>query len=96
MKYAVELGSGAMIYIPSLIQIGSGIQKLTGENTDTEAGCRWHIYIYIYGRYTLVWRYDCANRRKCLQTETSMERVNCYNPCFSQAFRICFHRLIRE
>jgi hypothetical protein len=30
MKYAVELGSGAMIYIPSLIQIGSGIQKSTG------------------------------------------------------------------
>jgi hypothetical protein len=30
MKYAIELGSGAMIYIPSFIQIGSGIQKLMG------------------------------------------------------------------
>jgi hypothetical protein len=30
MKYAVEMGSGLMIYIPSLIQIGSGIQKLIG------------------------------------------------------------------
>jgi hypothetical protein len=30
MKYAVEMGSGAMIYIPSFIQIGSGIQKLIG------------------------------------------------------------------
>jgi hypothetical protein len=28
LKYAVEMGSGAMIYIPSFIKIGSGIQKL--------------------------------------------------------------------
>jgi hypothetical protein len=26
--YAVEMGSGAMIYIPSFIKIGSDIQKL--------------------------------------------------------------------
>jgi hypothetical protein len=30
MKGAVEMGSGAMIYIPSFIKIGSGIQKLVG------------------------------------------------------------------
>jgi hypothetical protein len=30
MKYAVEIGSVAMIYIPSLINIVSGIQKLMG------------------------------------------------------------------
>jgi hypothetical protein len=28
MRYAVEMGSGAMLYIPNLIKIGSGIQKL--------------------------------------------------------------------
>jgi hypothetical protein len=28
MKYAVEMGSGAVMYIPSFIKIGSGIQKL--------------------------------------------------------------------
>jgi hypothetical protein len=28
MKYAVQMGSGAMIYIPSFIKIGSGIRKL--------------------------------------------------------------------
>jgi hypothetical protein len=28
MKYAVEMGSVAMIYIPIFIKIGSGIQKL--------------------------------------------------------------------
>jgi hypothetical protein len=29
MKYAAEMGSGAMVYIPSFRKIGSGIQKLT-------------------------------------------------------------------
>jgi hypothetical protein len=28
MKYAVEMGPGAMIHIPSFIKIDSGIQKL--------------------------------------------------------------------
>jgi hypothetical protein len=30
MKYAVEMGSGAMIYISSFIKIGSGVLKLIG------------------------------------------------------------------
>jgi hypothetical protein len=30
MKYAAEMGSGAVIYIPSFIKIGSGIQQLIG------------------------------------------------------------------
>jgi hypothetical protein len=30
MRYAVETGSGAVIYIPSFVKIGSGIQKLIG------------------------------------------------------------------
>jgi hypothetical protein len=30
MNYATEMDSGAMMYIPSLIKIGSGIQKLLG------------------------------------------------------------------
>jgi hypothetical protein len=30
MKDAVEMGSGAMVYIPSFIKIGSGIRKLIG------------------------------------------------------------------
>jgi hypothetical protein len=28
MKYSVEMGSGAMMHVPSFIKIGSGIQKL--------------------------------------------------------------------
>jgi autotransporter-associated beta strand protein len=35
MKYVVDMGSGAMIYIPSFIKIGSGIQKLIGTHTHT-------------------------------------------------------------
>jgi hypothetical protein len=30
MKHAVEMGSDAMVYIKSFINIGSGIQKLIG------------------------------------------------------------------
>jgi hypothetical protein len=37
MKYAVEMGSGAMIYIPSFIKSVTDIQKLIGmEFTDTQ------------------------------------------------------------
>jgi hypothetical protein len=31
MNYTLEMGSGAMIYIPSFITIGSGMHKLLGE-----------------------------------------------------------------
>jgi hypothetical protein len=30
MKYAIEMASGTMIYIPTFINIGPGIQKLIG------------------------------------------------------------------
>jgi hypothetical protein len=43
MKYAILIGSVAMIYIPSFIKIGSGIQKLFGGGggfTDTRGGDR--------------------------------------------------------
>jgi hypothetical protein len=36
MKYVVEMGSGALIYIPSFIKIGSGIQKLFGGGGDSQ------------------------------------------------------------
>jgi hypothetical protein len=29
MKYAIEVGSDSMIYVPNFIMIGSGIQRLT-------------------------------------------------------------------
>jgi hypothetical protein len=36
MKCAVEMSSGAMIYVPSLVKIDSDIQKLLGGDTDTQ------------------------------------------------------------
>jgi hypothetical protein len=36
MKYAVEMGSGAMIYIPSFIKTRLAIQKLMREYADTQ------------------------------------------------------------
>jgi hypothetical protein len=38
MKYAVVRGSGAVVYIPSFIKIGSGIQKLIRGFTNTQTG----------------------------------------------------------
>jgi hypothetical protein len=35
MKYPVDMGSGAMIYIASFIKIGSAIQKLILRDTQT-------------------------------------------------------------
>jgi hypothetical protein len=33
MKYAVQMGSGAMKHVPSFTNIGQGIQKLIGSDT---------------------------------------------------------------
>jgi hypothetical protein len=41
MMYAVKIGSGAMIYIPSFVTIGSGIQNFMGRGAihiQTETG----------------------------------------------------------
>jgi hypothetical protein len=35
MKYAVEMGSRVMIYIPSFVKIGSAVQKLMVGYTQT-------------------------------------------------------------
>jgi hypothetical protein len=39
MKYAVEVGSGAMICVQILIKIASGIQKLVGEINREQGDC---------------------------------------------------------
>jgi hypothetical protein len=42
MKYAVEIGSGAMICVPSLINIGLGVQKLIGgSHRDRQTQTAW-------------------------------------------------------
>jgi hypothetical protein len=41
MKYAVEMGSDDMIFIPSFMKIGSGIQKLIGEESHADTQTAW-------------------------------------------------------
>jgi hypothetical protein len=48
MKYAVEMGSGTMIYIQSFIKIGSGIQKLMGADMQTHSKVISLAYIYFF------------------------------------------------
>jgi hypothetical protein len=43
MKYAVEMDSGALIYISSFIKIGSTIQKLMGRGKN-----RSHKFTFIF------------------------------------------------
>jgi hypothetical protein len=52
MKYAVEMGSGAMIYIPSFIKIGSGSQKIIGRGytdaqTNRQQGDRISLLLFL-------------------------------------------------
>jgi hypothetical protein len=35
MKYVVEMGSGATIYIPGFVRTGSGIENLIGRDSQT-------------------------------------------------------------
>jgi hypothetical protein len=50
MKYAVQMGSCAIIYIPCFIKIYAGIRKLIGGGgfTDTQKAWRSHKPTFIY------------------------------------------------
>jgi hypothetical protein len=48
MKYAVDMGSGAMIYIPSFIKIGSGIQTLIGGIHRHTAWCFISLLVFFF------------------------------------------------
>jgi hypothetical protein len=39
MKYVVETSLSVIIYIPSFIEIASGIEKLTAGIADTQTAC---------------------------------------------------------
>jgi hypothetical protein len=47
MLYAVEMDSGAMIYIPSFIKIGSGIQKTHRQRGDLTSLLLFFIFFKI-------------------------------------------------
>jgi hypothetical protein len=48
MKYGVEIGSGVMTYTPSLIKIGSGIQKLIGRDSQTDSMVTSQAYFFFF------------------------------------------------
>jgi hypothetical protein len=48
MKHAVEISSGAMIYIPILINISSGVPNLIGEGSQTQTALRSHKPTFIF------------------------------------------------
>jgi hypothetical protein len=48
MKYAIEMCSGAMIYIASFIKFGSGIQKLVKGDTQTHIRYRYLISTHFF------------------------------------------------
>jgi hypothetical protein len=50
MKYAVEMGPCAMLYIPSFIKIGSADQNITGGNPDTQTAWKLHEPILIFSK----------------------------------------------
>jgi hypothetical protein len=54
MKYAVEMGSGGMIYIPSFIKTGSGIQKLIGGDTHTEHAARITLILFFRNKESML------------------------------------------
>jgi hypothetical protein len=55
MKYAVQMGLGAILYILSFIKIGSGIRKFMGggaihTHRDTQTARQFHKPIFIFSR----------------------------------------------
>jgi hypothetical protein len=54
MKYAVEVGSVAMIYVPSFIKIGSGIQKLLGRGINTQRQWGSHVLKILVGKWEII------------------------------------------
>jgi hypothetical protein len=51
MKYAVEMGSDAMIYVPSFINIGSSIEKLIwGIHRHTQTAWLSHKPTFIFSK----------------------------------------------
>jgi hypothetical protein len=50
MKYAVDMGSGAVVYIPSFMKIGSAVHKLMGVVTQTAGRSHKHTLIFFKNR----------------------------------------------
>jgi hypothetical protein len=73
MKYTIEMGSGAIIYLPSFIKIGSGIQKLRGDiETHRQDGDSISLLFYFSSLFLLFFYLSiCKYRCHVLQTMTA-------------------------
>jgi hypothetical protein len=69
IKYAVEMGSGAVMYIPSFINIGSTIQKLMGD-TQTHRQHGDHIRLLSF-----FFQNKYAKSRLCLLTAYATTQI---------------------
>jgi hypothetical protein len=56
MNNAVEMGLGSMVYIPSFIEIGLGIQKLIGGFTETLNDYHISLYIHVYIHSRIIYK----------------------------------------
>jgi hypothetical protein len=72
MNYAIEMGSGAMIYVPSFRKTGQGFRKLRGRGElQTQTGWRALLSLfqnkesgikYLYSAHSVFcFSYDCQN-----------------------------------
>jgi hypothetical protein len=75
MKYAVEAGSGVMIYIPSFIKIGSGIQKLIGGDTQRQHGDRISLLQFFFRNMQSGLKTHLGRRVKCPLVLSSFNRI---------------------
>jgi hypothetical protein len=48
MEYAIEMGLGAVMYIPSFMKIGSAVQKLMGGCTVAQRAWRSHKPTFVF------------------------------------------------
>jgi hypothetical protein len=55
MKYATQIGPGAVIYMPSFINIDSGIKKLMGRGRITDTIWKSHKPAFIFFK---IWKVD--------------------------------------
>jgi hypothetical protein len=90
MKYAVEMGLCAMIYVPGFIKIGLSIQKLRGggihidthKHTHTEHGDIMRLLLFSQNKEIRLKFLNCSSiLSKTIFTEMAFSS-KCNNSCF--------------
>jgi hypothetical protein len=73
MKYAVETGSGALIYLPSFIKYGSAIQKLIKDGVHRQHGYLISLLLFFQNKES---RLKIKEWRPDLDASFSMQSVS--------------------